>query len=747
MKVGSLFAGIGGFDLGLEAGGMTVAWQVEKDRRAVSVLRNRFPGVPIYDDVERVHAETACPDGGCEECLETVDIVVGGFPCQDLSVAGRRRGLGGERSGLFFELLRIADEIEPRWLLVENVPGLLSNNGGRDFQTFLEFTTGSPIGLPADGGGWRNSGVAVGDRRWLVWRVLDAQFFGVPQRRTRVFIVGGPRDSARLDAQGERPSRVRAVPVEVLLEPEGLQGNPEPSREAGSRTAATLTRGADSKGRGGYAGRRREDDVNLAVAALSASEGGTDDNDARGGRVVPALLASLAKGPGHNRDEHVAVTFGFDIWNFAETGKVSKPVAGIGGGNTMPHVVNVERGLAPNGSLRARSVVPALSESERKGHTVLMPETAHALVAKEGATYTNEGSMFQLRNVVPAYLARAFKPSHYTRGKDGAPSEIAPPLSADADRGDQDTVLAFEPRYWTRGEGSGLVDEVVNPLDTTPRGDRAPVIFRKVHRAQNADDPETWDEAEAANTLNSHDDASDVRATHVVIRTHNLHDESKGDAWLAEVPGALQATGSTPNQFDAVFAFHSTAGSRDPQMTREGSPPLKVGSGLGIPSPPAVFAWDEYNAALTPELFHTLPAQGNRHATGGAVFALASRSRGGVKTPEWSEETAYALLSPGEGGRSDDGVVVEAVPRRLTPTECERLQGFPDGWTAEGLEPNEIDGGLHLARVELSDSARYRMLGNAVAVPCSYWIGLRILAVDAGLDLLANLDESDAGEV
>lgn len=206
LSVGSLFSGIGGFDLGLERNGFDIRWQCEIDTAAQSVLRRHWPDAVLYDDVTTLGGD-----------VERVDLICGGFPCQDLSVAGRRAGLAGERSGLFYEFMRIADECAPTWVLIENVPGLLSSNGGRDM--------GAVLGTLGDlGYGW-------------AYRVLDAQYFGVAQRRRRVFIVGCLGDPARA--------------VQVLFEPESLPGDTPPRREAGARlatdTAACIRSGGEGK--------------------------------------------------------------------------------------------------------------------------------------------------------------------------------------------------------------------------------------------------------------------------------------------------------------------------------------------------------------------------------------------------------------------------------------------------------------------------------------------------------------------
>ena len=202
LTVGSLFSGIGGLDLGFERAGMTVAWQCEIDKAASTVLARHWPDVPNMGDVRDVGHSTP-----------SVDVVCGGFPCQDVSVAGRRAGLDGERSGLWHEFRRIVGDLRPRWVVVENVPGLLSSNGGRDFAVILR-------GLVECGYG-------------VAWRVLDAQYFGVAQRRRRVFLVG---------------SFGNGRAAQVLFERESLPGDTPPRREAGARVARSLANGSVSSG-------------------------------------------------------------------------------------------------------------------------------------------------------------------------------------------------------------------------------------------------------------------------------------------------------------------------------------------------------------------------------------------------------------------------------------------------------------------------------------------------------------------
>jgi DNA (cytosine-5)-methyltransferase 1 len=186
LTVGSTFTGIGGADLGFEAAGFRIAWQCELDAWKRSVLAAHWPSIPIYEDVARLCVEDWVDNP------EPVDVMIGGFPCQDLSIAGKRKGFSGERSVLAFEFLRVAETLKPRWLVLENVPGLLSSNKGLDFQRLLSEVAAC--------------GYGVG------YRCLDARYFGVPQRRRRIFIV------ARRAEAGVDPRTASGLALRALCE-------------------------------------------------------------------------------------------------------------------------------------------------------------------------------------------------------------------------------------------------------------------------------------------------------------------------------------------------------------------------------------------------------------------------------------------------------------------------------------------------------------------------------------------------
>lgn len=207
MRFVSLFAGVGGFDLGFELQGWTCVGQVERDNKCLEVLAQHWPDVPRHDDV--VTAREWADEIGLRG---RVDLVCGGFPCQDVSVAGRRAGLAGERTGLFWDALAFATHVEAETVVLENVAGLLSSNQGRDFGTIL---------------------LALADAGYdhCEWRLVDSQFFGVPQRRRRVFIVAQRRARAR----HQRP---------LLVEPEGLRWHPPQGGAKGQATAGAVEEGS-----------------------------------------------------------------------------------------------------------------------------------------------------------------------------------------------------------------------------------------------------------------------------------------------------------------------------------------------------------------------------------------------------------------------------------------------------------------------------------------------------------------------
>jgi DNA (cytosine-5)-methyltransferase 1 len=283
----SLFAGIGGLDLACQRAGIDVRAAVEIDPACRGVLARHFPATTLFEDVTEVTGDQLRAAG----FVPGRGVLAAGWPCQGNSVAGRRGGLADPRSGLWRHVVRLLAETRPRWFLGENVHGLLSVHGGRDFAAVVRDLDDLGYGV--------------------AWRVLDAQWFGVPQRRRRVFIAGCLGDGA--------------APAEVLLEPESGGGHPAPGTQAGPRVAGTLAASAGSGGLGGT-GQSANAITSRVVETVSTLQGGgrrghrVDAEGAAGGHLVTADIAGTLRthprpgsaSPGALTVAHTLTGEGFD---------------------------------------------------------------------------------------------------------------------------------------------------------------------------------------------------------------------------------------------------------------------------------------------------------------------------------------------------------------------------------------------------------------------------------------------------
>jgi len=254
-RFGSLFAGIGGFDLGLERAGMTCTWQVDNDHHCTEVLNKYWLDVQKYGEIKGVGRYN----------LETVDLICGGFPCQDVSVAGKRVGLAGKRSGLWFEFHRVLEELRPNLVIIENVPGLLSSNKGKDLAIILR--------------GLEKLGYHVAGR------VLDAQYFGVAQRRRRLFLIG---------------SLGTYSCIKILFEPESLSWDPSPSRQKGTVAPTIPASGAGTSRTGNE---RTEEAQMMVIAPLRSRQHSPGINvPGRGGEDNENLVVAKTLARGKRND-------------------------------------------------------------------------------------------------------------------------------------------------------------------------------------------------------------------------------------------------------------------------------------------------------------------------------------------------------------------------------------------------------------------------------------------------------------
>lgn len=322
ITMGSLFSGSGGFELAGSIFGIRPIWASEIEPFPILVTTKNFPEMKHLGDINKLNGAD----------LEPVTIIAGGSPCQDMSIAGKREGLDGSRSNLFREQIRIIKEmresdraagrtgtqIRPRYMVWENVPGAFSSNKGKDFQAVLQEIVSitdeeSNVPLPPKGK-WQTAGCIMGDHFTIAWRVLDAQYWGVPQRRKRIYLVA--------DFGGNTAPK-------ILFEREGLSGNFTESREAWQRTAGDIKTGTHKTGTDDVecydiSDRRRVADKSEVSPTLTTKMG-------TGGNNVPIVLEN------HPQDSRVTI---------AEDGNVPTLTSRMGtGGGNVPMIMNEVRAV------------------------------------------------------------------------------------------------------------------------------------------------------------------------------------------------------------------------------------------------------------------------------------------------------------------------------------------------------------------------------------------------------------------
>jgi DNA (cytosine-5)-methyltransferase 1 len=230
LTLGSLFDGIGGFPLAAQRAGIKTIWASEIDAACIEITKRHFPRVQHLGDITQLHGGKIPP----------VDIISFGSPCQDLSTAGKQQGIDGERSVLFRDAIRIIYEMRaatngkyPTFIIWENVKGAFGSNDGYDFRTVLQEITNARIPMP-NSGRWANAGMVRGCRGGasVAWRLFDSQFWGVPQRRKRIFLVG--------DFRADRAPQ-------ILFECESLLGYVAKSAKEGKKIAGAFIGGIENE--------------------------------------------------------------------------------------------------------------------------------------------------------------------------------------------------------------------------------------------------------------------------------------------------------------------------------------------------------------------------------------------------------------------------------------------------------------------------------------------------------------------
>ncbi len=397
MKYGSVCSGIEAATAAWHPLGWKPAFFSEIEPFPRAVLAHHYPHVPLHGDFTTIKGNE----------YGAIDLLVGGTPCQSFSIAGLRGGLDDDRGNLALEFLRLTDRTRPKWLVWENVPGVLSSNGGRDFGSIL--------------GGMVELGYGI------AYRILDAQYFGVAQRRRRVFVVGYLGDWRRAAA--------------VLFERHSLQGHPAPRREKGQKPAPTVARGSPSGGR--TYGLDADTCDSLQVAhCLTATATATGRLDPSGQTFITGTLCNNGKAAGSATQQDAVNGFLVPII----AGTMKSCASGGGQSNSADHaaagymipvaVQSSQSGVrvhethatldANNGSRRHNGVVVPVAFAQNTRDEVREMPVIGALAAQPGMKQTSYvRTAMQVRRLTPRECERLQGfPDDYTlipwRGKPAA---------------------------------------------------------------------------------------------------------------------------------------------------------------------------------------------------------------------------------------------------------------------------------------------------------------------------------------
>lgn len=671
LTLGSLFDGSGGFPLGGLLAGITPVWASEIEPFPIRVTTKRLPFMKHYGNISAM-------DGGR---IEPVDIITFGSPCQDMSVAGRRDGLDGKRSSLFYEAVRIIKEMRcatdgkyPRWICWENVPGAFSSNKGEDFKAVLEAVIGivepnAQVPMP-EKAQWPYADLYMGDGWSVAYRTLDAQYWGVPQRRRRIYLVA--------DLAGGSAGK-------ILFESEGLSGYSAESFRSWQRAAGGFTPCVGAAGFDGYNGSLTDDtSATLGVnCGMSTGRNGIVLNDQGGNRMdVTEEVTSTLRAEAHH-PPCVMESAGFCTEHSAKS-----------------RTIGYEEECSP--TLRA-GVVPAAVALENH------PTDSRVKLSEDGNVQTLTSRMGTGGNNVP--LVMKIRSGCEGGGKGALIQENkSATLSCNNDQ------TLFEPCSWDGGQISPtLTKQNAGGNQRMPDKDNFTCVLQsfgicsKDSNAMKSDNPHSGIyEAETARTLdgNGGNPSCNQGGIAVVAFTQNQRDEVRD---LGDRSAVVCANAGTKQQ---TFVLQGSMIGRDNKNGPQGS-------------------------GVNEDVCFTLDTA-DRHA----VYAMTT---GSFTQVEKNQSPAIMARD-----YKDPNVVCPAggyTVRRLTPTECARLQGFPDNWCADlGTEKttdeelyfwhkvfktySEVTGCKMKSDKQVakwlkdphSDSAEYKMWGNGVALPCVWFV-------------------------
>ena len=683
LTLGSLFDGSGGFPLGGMLAGITPVWASEIEPFPIRVTTKRLPFMKHYGDISTM-------DGGK---IDPVDIITFGSPCQDMSVAGKRAGLDGSRSNLFYEAVRIIKEMRkatggeyPKWACWENVPGAFSSSGGEDFRCVLECLCGivdEPVSIPKPAK-WANSGEIVGDGYSVAWRVLDAQYWGVPQRRKRIFLVA--------DFTGGCAGK-------VLFESEGVSGYTPQGFRPWQRTAENSEAciGPSGIGFDGYNGSVTNDKAaTLGVnCGMSTGRNGVVLNDQGGNRMditedVTCTLRAEAHHP-----PCVMESAGFCTEHSAKA-----------------RDIGYEEETSP--TLRAGTVPAALALENH-------PTDSRVKISEDGKVQTLTSRMGTGGMNVPLLL----KIRSGCEGGGKGPlvqTDKSATLSCNNDQ------TLFEPKSLDF-RNIAVNEELSATLQAKSNGGHSLNYINPVAYGICAKDSNSM---KSSNPKSGFYKADTTRCLDV-----NGGNPSCNQGGMAVV--ALEGNGSRPS--------HRGNGCSEENVSYTLNAVEQHGVAYGLDR--AAFNQGRnalFDFAVTEEVEPTMVAKGP-----GAVAAPTYSSSKASFFTETAEETANTLVATDykDPPLVNDSDGMEYIVRRLTPTECARLQGFPDWWCSDLGTEHPSDAEIYewykifetyrritgtsgkpksdkqirkFLKDPHSDSAEYKMWGNGVALPCVYFV-------------------------
>ena len=673
LTLGSLFDGSGGFPLGGLLAGITPVWASEIEPFPIRVTTKRLPFMKHYGNISAM-------DGGK---IEPVDIITFGSPCQDMSVAGRRDGLDGSRSSLFYEAVRIIKEMRcatdgkyPRWICWENVPGAFSSNKGEDFKAVLEAVIGivepnAQVPMP-EKARWPYADLYMGDGWSVAYRTLDAQYWGVPQRRRRIYLVA--------DLAGGSAGK-------ILFESEGLSGYSAEGFRSWQRATGSFTPCAGAAGYDGYNGSLTEEvSSTLGVnCGMSTGRNGIVLNDQGGNRMdITEEVTSTLRAEAHH-----------------------------------PPCVMESAGFCTEHSAKSRTI-----------------------------GYEEECSPTLRAGVVPAAVALENHPtdSRVKLSEDGNIQTLTSRMGT----GGNNVPLVMKIRSGCEGGGKGpLIQENKSATlscnnDQTLFEPRAYGICSKDSNAMKSDNPHSGIyEAETARTLdgNGGNPSCNQGGIAIVAFTQNQRDEVRD---LGDRSAVVCANAGTKQQTYVLQG--SMIGREDKNGPQGDGINEDVSFTLNTVDRHAVYAmttgsFTQVEKGTSP----TIMARDYKDPTAvcyGIGRDTFNQGQNAKFAPTFEEELQPTLVAKGPGAIQSGYTI-----RRLTPTECARLQGFPDNWCADlGTEKpsdeemyfwhkvfktySEVTGCKMKSDKQVakwlkdpySDSAEYKMWGNGVALPCVWFV-------------------------